>query len=329
MRFAGLLIAALFLSIASQSEAAGIRLIDIPPSGDSPAFRGIVWSPCAEAARDVTLRDQVFSGTRNCAIAGEKLPLIVISHGRTGWSGMHHDTAAALADAGFVVVAIDHPTDSNRSKTARIEDIAYLTQRPANIKRVIDFVLDESPLAARIDRERIGFFGFSRGAYTGLVLIGGEPSRDLAQRACGPRSNGTLCAQINEGKFPDGGFVHDPRIKAAVLADPAPAFLFGPAELKNVTVPILLWASEQGGRGADPKVTATVGQALPAKTDVNVVRGGAHFIFLAPCAAEEIKRNPEFCADADGFDRVAFHQQFNAATLAFFRLRLALRPGDR
>jgi predicted dienelactone hydrolase len=322
MHFIVLFLAMIVVSIATPAVAAGIRLIDIPAGGDNPAFRGIMWSPCASAAGEVVLRDFTFSGTRNCAVAGERLPLIVISHGRTGWSARHHDTATVLADAGFVVVAIDHPIDSDRSKTKRIEDIAYLTERPANIKRVIDFMLDESRFSSSIDRDRIGIFGFSRGAYTGLVLVGGEPSRDLAQRVCGRASSGTLCQQINEGKFPPSGYVHDARIKAAVLADAAPAFFFGPAELANVKVPLLLWASEHGGRGADAKQIANVGQSLPNKTDVNIVRGAAHFVVLAPCLADGIRNEPEYCVDANGVDRVAFHREFNAAALAFFRQHL-------
>ena len=41
-----------------------------------------------------------------------KLPLVVFSHGTAGWFGGHHDTAAALADAGFVVAAINHSGDN-------------------------------------------------------------------------------------------------------------------------------------------------------------------------------------------------------------------------
>jgi hypothetical protein len=31
---------------------------------------------------------------------------------------------------------------------------------------------------------------------------------------------------------------------------------------------------------------------------------------------------PQICTDAAGFDRVAFHRQFNAGVLAFFRTHL-------
>jgi predicted dienelactone hydrolase len=312
------------LSIATPAMAAGIRLIEVPAG----PLVGMVWSPCDAPAGEVRLRGRVFSGTKDCPVAGGKRPLIVLSHGRTGWSGGHHDTAAALADAGFVAAAIDHPIDSNASKTARIEDIAYLSERPADIMRLIDFMLNTSPFAASIDPARVGFFGFSRGGYTGLVLVGGKPNGELAQAACAASSaTAALCGQIRAGGLPQD-YVTDPRIKAAVLADPAPAHFFGREDLKNVSVPLQLWTSEQGGRGASAEATAKIGDALPSKTNVNIVRNAAHFVFLAPCSADAVKSEPEFCADGAGFDRTAFHKQFNADLVAFFRQQLGQRPRD-
>jgi len=37
------------------------------------------------------------------------------------------------------------------------------------------------------------------------------------------------------------------------------------------------------------------------------------------------KAVPEICTDAPGFDRAAFHKEFNAAVLAFFRTQLGNR----
>lgn len=48
-----------------------------------------------------------------------------------------------------------------------------------------------------------------------------------------------------------------------------------------------------------------------------------HFDFLAPCPAELIKTAPTICTDRSGFDRAAFHREFNAEVLAFFRKHLA------
>ena len=48
-----------------------------------------------------------------------------------------------------------------------------------------------------------------------------------------------------------------------------------------------------------------------------------HFAFLAPCSEALAKIAPEICQDNAGFDRVAFHQQFNQALIDFFKTKLA------
>ena len=48
---------------------------------------------------------------------------------------------------------------------------------------------------------------------------------------------------------------------------------------------------------------------------------GGHFAFVI-CPPALATKRPEVCVDAPGFDRVAFHKQFNAALLAFFREHL-------
>jgi predicted dienelactone hydrolase len=68
-------------------------------------------------------------GVKDCPITGAKLPLVVSSHGTAGWFGGHHDTAAALADAGFVVAAINH-SGNDRSKS---DDLSVFGSRPADI----------------------------------------------------------------------------------------------------------------------------------------------------------------------------------------------------
>jgi predicted dienelactone hydrolase len=119
----------------------------------------------------------------DCPISGGRLPLVVISHGMTGWVGGHHDTAAALADAGFVVAAINHRGDSAFDRS-RIDDMSIALERPTDIKRLVDFMLGTWSGASKIDSNRIGFFGMSRGGYTGLVDIGGNPNFRRAAARC-------------------------------------------------------------------------------------------------------------------------------------------------
>ncbi len=141
----------------------------------------------------------VLSVAENCPVAGEKLPLVVISHGHGGSFLGHHDTAEALADAGFVVVAINHPGDTTRDMS-RADDPSVFVERPADIKRTIDFVLGSWSGSAKIDPERVGFFGFSRGGYTGLVAIGANLSLGKVLTLCEGAASPT-CDQVRKGRL--------------------------------------------------------------------------------------------------------------------------------
>jgi predicted dienelactone hydrolase len=140
MRSFVLCIAVLLCLANSFAHAAGVQFIVIPPDGDDGALSGAVWSPCASPPQEVKLYGVATPARPNCPVQGDKLPLVVISHGQDGWFGGHHDTAEALADAGFVVAAINHPGDNALSAT-RTRDSSIAVKRPADIKRLIDYML--------------------------------------------------------------------------------------------------------------------------------------------------------------------------------------------
>ena len=323
MRLLTLILIGVLWGGAAPSKAAGLQLIDVSPSSEGGMLAGAVWSPCAEApAREIALQDLVVQGVKDCPVAGDKLALIVISHGRGGWFGVYHDTAAALADAGFVVVAINHPGD-NTFDRSRVDDLSIALSRPADVQRIIDFMLDAWPQAAKIDRERIGIYGHSRGGYDALVAAGGQPNFAKGAARCAELTGVRACDMFRKSEIPAQVVTHDPRIKAAVIADPGFGFLLGPAELKAVTIPIQLWSSEHGDDGVTAQSIAAFGKKLPASLDYRLARNAGHFAFLAPCSPELASAIPRICLDAPGFDRVAFHTSFNAEVVAFFRRHLA------
>src|SRR5882724_7770481 len=154
--------------LASSANAAGIQLFN-----HGPALSGAIWYPCEAEAKNVPLGDLAVAvdyglvGVRDCPLTGTKLPLVVFSHGYTGWFGGHHDTAEALADAGFVVAAINHPGDNGKD-SSRSDDLSIFASRPADMVRLLDFLLHDWKDKTVVDSARIGLFGFSRGGYTGL-----------------------------------------------------------------------------------------------------------------------------------------------------------------
>jgi predicted dienelactone hydrolase len=310
-------------ALALPACAAGLSLIEVPTDG-GPPIAGAVWSPCAAPPATVAIGNQSLPGVKDCPIAGHPLPLVVISHGFGGSLSGHHDTAEALADAGFIVAAIDHPGDWSHADPGRKLTLPALIDRPADIKRLIDYMLADWPGAAKIDSGRIGFFGFSRGGFTGLALIGGEVDWRAALPAlCPPETTLPACLEARQHPLPEIRLAHDARIKAAVIADPFLGAFFTPGSLGTATAAVQLWGSEQGGDGVHPGDAAAAARNLPARPDYRVAPNSAHFAFLAPCTPVQAQTAPRICADPPGFDRVGFHAEFDAEVVAFLRARLA------
>ena len=302
----------------SPVQAAGIQLFN-----HGPALSGAIWYPCAGEPKHVELGDLAVAvdyglqGVKDCTVRGEKLPLVVLSHGTNGWFGGHHDTAAALADAGFVVAAISHPGDSAKDN-ARSDELSAFLSRPADMVRLIDFVLNEWKDKSAVDPTRIGLFGFSAGGYTGLELIGAAP--DYARVARGCTAATKFCEQVrSETRTPPT----DARVRAAVIADP-PSGFFTKDNLAAIKIPLQFWRAELATAtvDVDPAGTARVARSLPGKPDIHNVPA-SHFVFLAPCSPELTAAVPRICTDMPaGFDRVAFHREFNASMIRFFREHL-------
>ena len=314
------LLAAIALCLATTlAHGAGLRAIEIPADPEGPALTGAMWYYCSLPPGLVEIDKFTLPGVKDCPMAGGKLPLIVVSHGRKGVFVGHLDTAEVLADAGFIVAAINHPGD-NASDLSQTDDLSVYVERPNDIKRLTDFMIASSALAANVDRERIGLFGFSRGGYTGLVVIGANPDWDSVTAFC-RQSTAHTCQQILRKEYPAQPLTHDPRFKAAVIADPL-TLAFSPASFAAIKIPVQLWASEFGGDGVAPHSAVIVEENLASIHEYHVVPNAGHFAFLAPCPPALAARAPAICVDAAGFDRVAFHRQFDADVLEFFQTKL-------
>lgn len=315
MSFRRFAFAAALSAMATLAQAAGLKSFVVPADADGPALKVNEWSPCAKPAEAISIGPFTLPGVRDCPVSGARLPLIVVSHGFGGSSLSHHDTAETLADAGFVVVALDHPDDTASNKE-RAHNLMALKSRPTDIRRLIDFMLGPAPDATVIDPQRIGFFGFSRGGYTGLVLAGAEPDfRQLTSRCQDP--TGATCRRIDPALLPSG-VVHDPRIRAFAIADPLSSVFPTRESLRSVGAPVQLWGSERGGDGVSPVDIGRIAADLPAKPELHVVPGSGHFAFLTVCPAALVETLPEICVDGPGFDRAAFHAELDSRVRAFF-----------
>lgn len=302
------------------------------PDPDNQPIELAIWYPsdAPTAAKPIGLFQQ------NVAlygpVKGKDLPLVVISHGTGGSGAVHYDTALALADAGFVVVAPTHTGDNYKDRGHSFT-IRNFADRPRHVSRVIDFMLNGWDGHDRLDPARIGMFGHSAGAATALILIGGNPSIYLARLFCQDHPDEWGCHQRpqNADNAPQAGaapkqpdWQHDPRVVAAAIAAPALGPAFSKVGLENVTTPVQLWRAEDDEITPNKWFGDIIKDALPQPPEDHFVPHAGHFDFLPPCSDEMAKAAPEICESETGFDRAAFHQEMNKAIVAFFTARLAV-----
>ncbi|MBG9390477.1 alpha/beta hydrolase family protein [Caenimonas aquaedulcis] len=329
----GLRFAATMLAIALGStfvHAAGYQHGFAADPEGKPLEIGI-WYPSKTAVQPLSLGPTTMSVAVNGNAEGKALPLIVISHGNASSFVSHYDTAIAMADAGFVVAAISHAGD-NYADQSRATDVM---DRPRQISRVIDHMLSTWEGHAIIDPTRVGMYGFSAGAFTALVNIGGVPDfttvgpmcrqfpADFACQLIG-KSVGNTAVPLTSHKVRAA----DARIKAAVVAAPAVGFAFAPDGLRNVKVPVQLWTAENDFVVPQARYAEAVRAALPVAPDYHVVANAGHYDFLVPCSNALASMAPHICASAAGFDRSAFHAKFNAEVIGFFNKTLKSGPGS-
>lgn len=316
----GVAITVLYLNAAASAHPVGFMQIAVRDADDKPLQVGI-WYPTDSPAGTslIGFSMQRVAGDGN--VAGRGLPLIVVSHGNYGLLSSHSDTALALASAGFVVAAVTH-TGDNAQDQSYVGTPRWLIDRQQHIHLVINYMLEEWPARAQIDPARVGMFGYSAGGFTTLVAIGGVPDFAQINAHCKvqPEFACKLWKQLPLAPVPDGAWIHDARIKAAVIAAPGFGFAFEPNGLANVTAPVQLWNGTEDTNVPYATNEAVIRKLLPMPPDYHAVSGAVHFSFLAPCPSW---LPLPFCKDPDGFDRVAFHRDFNRDVVAFFQSKLA------
>ena len=326
-RFTAALIGLAF-SLAAQlrpAEAAvGYQhlMIDDPRGGQIEVG---VWYPADAKTASTYVGAYPLDVAVDASPSAGRHPLVVMSHGNGGSFAGHVDTAMALAEAGFVAAALTHTGDNYRDQSRAVD----LPNRPRQLKRLLDYMVDEWPQHDAVDARRIGAFGFSAGGFTVLALAGGEPDLSRFAPHCEAHPAVYDCALVARSPgvmkaiaAAKPVWTLDTRLRAVVSAAPAIGFAFGAEGLKTVTVPVSLWRAEFDQVLPDPDYATAVRETLPRPPEFHLVANADHYDFLPPCN-EILKRNaPIICPSRTGFDRAAFHEGFNREVVAFFKRTL-------
>ncbi len=316
-------------------EAAGFRELQI----DDPGYRNLtvgLWYPSDVPVADQPNTEFELPVALNAPFANSNSGansnggLILISHGFGGWYAGHADTAAALADAGFIVAAPSHTGNTWSDMSSTIDQ--WVLDRPRHISRVIDHVLGDDELNQSFNLESIGVYGFSAGGYTTLGLIGGLPDFDHAAQHCKVQPDEFVCMEgmidlLRTKKMQDlpaAAWGADRRIKAAVISAPGLGFAYTKASLASVTADVQLWSGEFDKSVPTKTNAAMIARNLPTVPETHWIDKAGHFAFMIVACRDAFKRDDpveyeEICGDMDGFDRRAFHDDMHKEMVRFFR----------
>jgi len=317
------LLAAMAASALRSERPVGFQLIRAQAAGAAP-FAMAVWYPTSAMPRPTTLLGLTMLNVAALGpVEGNKLPLVVISHGNAGGPGSHADLAMALAGAGFVVAAPMHNGDNYTDQSA-IASASFIHDRQRQLREAVDVMLSAWSGRAQIDPGRVGAYGFSAGALTVLTAIGVQADLREVGRHCAS-SNEFACEMLRKVKSPllafepasiSSPFAADARIKAVAVSAPGVGFALTRASLASVRIPVQLWHGAADTSVPYETNAKIVRDGLGVRGEFHEVPNAGHFAFLTPCA---LIGPPALCSDPPGFDRTAFHAYMNAKVMAFFK----------
>ena len=336
------LAAAAILLLAVQTaaaEPAGFRSLAIPAEHHGQEMSGALWYPSAGDGCMISFGENaVFHGTpvlEDARMAEGPFPVILASHGLGGHIGALGWLTAGLAEAGALVLSVNHP-NSTRGDYDLQKGLKHWT-RTEDLRAALDWLAAQSDLAAHADFSRIYAVGFSAGGWTALSLGGlradlegygvhcetAPPSpwhcADLARR--GADLNAYSAAVWNASR-------KDDRIRAVAAIDPALTYGLGKIHARDLVDKVLLIGfgdTETRLPATDFSETGSGFAAHLPDAEIETMAPATHFSALPPCKplgpsilSEE--GDDPLCNDPQGTERAALHKRVVARIAAFLDL---------
>ena len=317
-----------FIAVASAPALAanGIAFRDVYEATTGTTMPATVFYPATGPSGATDLGPYRVAATPGLPIADGRHPLVLISHGHGGSALGHHDLATALADAGFIVAAIEHAGDNHRDQSGFGTE-RVLRGRAWQVSALLDLLVADPQFGPRIDADRVGVAGFSAGGYTSLLLLGAPPDFARRDAYCAAQpADAEVCVEVPAviERLPVSRDTADPRVRAGFVMAPF-AIFFDDAALKRVDAPVFLYGATSDRVLLPAYNVLPVRDALPRLHTFRGIVGAGHYVFLAPCNPGMSEALPVLCVDPPGIDRGALHAQINADAVGFFRETLAPR----
>lgn len=307
---------------------AGLRRFEASAqSGSQEPIPVVLFYPTQDSARSIPMGPftptVAINGKPDAKIKG----LIVLSHGTGGSELGHSSLAVSLAKNGYLVAAIKHPGDNWQDQSLlSMPGGSYFDERPRQVSRVIDAILNDAEWKSRIAIDahgpRIGALGHSAGGYTVLALAGGVPDLIRITDHCKNDSDDPIFCSMGRSRSDSGTeknsftSLRDSRVRAVAALAPV-GVVFSAQSLATINIPTTIYAGHKDSF-LIPRYHAEWVQQNIVQVDYHAIPNAGHFAFMdmpsipIPSADGDIGANPE------GFDRTAFLKQLATEMNRFF-----------
>ena len=312
---------------------------------ESHALQTTVWYPAVDTASETrqTIGPpdaplfEAGSAMPHAAFAPSlgKFPLILISHGTAGSAEQMAWLGTALARAGFVAAAVNHPGNNSHGPVTA-EGFALWWERATDLSEVLDGLLADPELGSHIDRDRVGAAGFSLGGYTVLEIGGARTDIAAFFDRCQKGASDPIChvPEMHDVGTPEqileavrktsgeslarsGDSYRDPRVRAVFAIAPALGVVLTADSLRAMRLPVSLVVGAADAIAPPAENADAVRRSVRGARET-VLPGVGHYTFLDTCTAAGKQQLPMYCADGAGVDREAVHGQVDGMAVQFF-----------
>jgi predicted dienelactone hydrolase len=249
-----------------------------------------------------------------------------------GWFGI------AMARAGYVVIAVDHPGDNGEDmKTTAAMLLAW--DRAEDLRSALAAAENDPVIGPHLDKARVGAAGVSFGGYTALVAAGARSfDFDRIAAFCTENPDDGVCHQRARGSVPmtdadkkktlaspeiaaeraRAGESHAlPEVQAAFVIAPGPIQMLDPASLAAMRTPVSIML---GDDDIDVPPATNGLKAIPGATLLRLP-GVGHTDFLPDCTDAGRATFPQWYTFS--VPQADTHRQAIAAAQEFFARTLA------
>ncbi|MCL1915449.1 MAG: hypothetical protein FWG17_01865 [Desulfovibrionaceae bacterium] len=320
------------------TNAAGVRSLAVLTQGNAQ-LSVLVWYPSRRSggeARKTDFGDWSVRAEKEAPPLDGIFPLVLISHDSIGSALSSHETAAALATQGFIVITPTHIGDSLEN-AGGLYSSALVYHRPLQLRAALAAARADPLLGERMDAQRIGLLGIGAGALTALQLCGVDLDAAAYAGYCdGREDDAALCSRWAGERL--AMFAEDlreirNRHGQDVLAQPLPGVmavgLLTPGwlafadkqQLSGLRIPSAAFFA-----GLDELYPPTGEGLLPDPFLENLRQEtwdtADHYSLSADCPASLAKELPERCGALQGDELNRARRRRDAFFTAFFRSAL-------